>query len=216
MENRPSVSIIDYGMCNMHSVIHAFEAIGAQIAIANKPEDILTADHVVLPGVGAFEDGMKGLAELGFIEPLKQFAATGKPLLGICLGMQMLMDTSEEFGEHRGLGLIEGTVTAIPDTGNNGERHKIPHIGWNELVKPNLKQWDGTIMNDTEEHSSVYFVHSFTCKPESSENRLADAYYNGRLISAAIKKQNIYGCQFHPEKSGKVGLEIISNFLRIR
>ena len=128
--------------------------------------------------------------------------------MGICLGMQMMLDDSEEFGHHNGLGLVPGGVAIIPDTGIDGVKHKIPHIGWNELVLPEDRpSWKGTVLEAIEQDSAVYFVHSYTAVPAKQENRLADCYYNGRQISAAIQKGYLYGFQFHPEKKRRGGPE---------
>jgi imidazole glycerol-phosphate synthase subunit HisH len=163
--------------------------------------------------VGAFADGMAGLRERGLIEPVRQFAASRRPLLGICLGMQMLLSSSEEFGQHEGLGLIAGRVLAIPSTGIDGAPHKIPHIGWAGLEASQGAAWDGSILRDVRPGSTVYMVHSYTAVPDDLTHRLADCRYDGRLISAAIRAGEVYGCQFHPEKSGPVGLRILATFL---
>jgi glutamine amidotransferase len=210
-----SVAVVDYGIGNLLSVSRALEQCGAQVLLTDDPAQIAQAQRLVLPGVGAFKDGMDGLRTRGLIDILRQFAATGRPLLGICLGMQMLLDYSEEFGTHEGLGLISGRVTAIPATSAAGVRHKIPHIGWNELQAPDANKWSGTILDDIAPGSSVYFVHSFTAFPDDSACRLADCSYDGRLISAVIRKRNTYGCQFHPEKSGEIGLNILRRFLAL-
>ncbi|HAU2056463.1 TPA: imidazole glycerol phosphate synthase subunit HisH, partial [Legionella pneumophila] len=166
--------------------------------------------------VGAFEDGMKGLTTLNFIEPIKQFARSGKPFLGICLGMQMMLSRSTEFGQHEGLDLIAGEVVSVPSHGVDGQLHKIPHIGWNELVSTSEgEDWCHTILKNIPLNSSVYFVHSFMAMPSNPKKRLADTLYDGQAISAVIKDENMYGCQFHPEKSGEVGLSIIQQFLQI-
>ncbi|CAH1215766.1 Imidazole glycerol phosphate synthase subunit HisH [Paenibacillus allorhizoplanae] len=208
------VTIIDYGVGNIYSVTNAFEACGAQVTLTDDPEIILNSERVVLPGVGAFQDGMKGLQDRGLVEPIVNYANSNRPFIGICLGMQMLMDTSEEFGLHQGLGIIKGRVVAIPGTDLNKQRHKIPHIGWNELQRLSTS-WDRTILEAIAIESSAYFVHSYTVIPDNLENRLADSYYNGRQISAVIKSGSVYGCQFHPEKSGEIGLRILSNFLKL-
>ncbi|RUR20256.1 imidazole glycerol phosphate synthase subunit HisH [Legionella sp. km535] len=211
-----SVSIIDYGVGNLLSVARAFQYFDATVNIVSTPEDILKAERLVLPGVGAFADGMKGLTELNFVDPVKEFAASGKPFLGICLGMQMMLSRSCEFGTHQGLDLISGDVVSIPLEGVDGVPHKIPHIGWNELISlPQSENWSDTILKNIPDKSSVYFVHSFMAVPETPKNRLADVLYNGQAISAVIKNDNVYGCQFHPEKSGEVGLKIIQQFLQI-
>ena len=209
------VSVIDYGIGNILSVTRAFEHCGAEVRLVHTAEEILDSSFLVLPGVGAFADGMKGLRDRGFIEAIQQYAKIGKPFLGICLGMQMLFDESEEFGHHEGLGLIPGKVAAIPRTDKNGKPHKVPHIGWNGLIPGKKKSWDHTILEGIKEGECVYFVHSFTAQPLSEQHRLADAYYNGRQISAVASSGNIYGCQFHPEKSGTSGLRMIQNFLNL-
>jgi glutamine amidotransferase len=211
----PEVTVIDSGMGNIYSVTRAFEACGATVKLTDSPEDIVSAQLLVLPGVGAFKDGMEELRLRGLTGPIGEYARTGRPLLGICLGMQMLMERSEEFGDHEGLGLIQGNVVAIPNTTEDGERHKIPHIGWNELKKTSALSWDGSILDGINEDNTAYFVHSFTCVPLDESHRLADSHYNGRRISAAIQFGNVYGCQFHPEKSAQTGLKIISNFLSL-
>ncbi|HAT1901170.1 TPA: imidazole glycerol phosphate synthase subunit HisH [Legionella pneumophila] len=211
-----SVSIVDYGIGNLLSVARAFDYFDAPVSFVNTPEEIMRADRLVLPGVGAFQDGMKGLTDLDFIEPIKQFARSGKPFLGICLGMQMMLTKSMEFGEHDGLDLIAGEVVNIPLHGADGQRHKIPHIGWNKLIPTaSCEDWSGTILKNVPVNSSVYFVHSYMVVPSDPSKRLADTVYDGQAISAVIKNENVYGCQFHPEKSGEVGLEIIKQFLQI-
>jgi imidazole glycerol-phosphate synthase subunit HisH len=169
-----------------------------------------------LPGVGAFADGMSGLIERGLDQVLMEFADTCKPLLGICLGMQMLASISEEFGEHKGLGVIPGRVLPIPKTTTDGLPHKIPHIGWAQLFPPNDRTgWQGSILEGLNLADAVYLVHSFAVHPDDDSHRLADCDYNGRIISAAIRRGNVYGTQFHPEKSGLVGLKIIRNFMAL-
>lgn len=209
------VTIIDYGAGNISSVCRAFEHCGAETILTDSIEEIAKAERIVLPGVGSFADGMAGLRSRNLIEPIKQFASTGRPVFGICLGMQMLLDSSEEFGLHDGLGLISGKVVAIPRIGTNGKPNKIPHIGWNELLASGKSSWENSIFRNVAPGYSVYFVHSFEVVPHRQENRLADCNYNGRTICAAIRSGSIFGCQFHPEKSGKVGLEIIKNFLTL-
>ncbi|MFT8348039.1 imidazole glycerol phosphate synthase subunit HisH [Clostridium saccharoperbutylacetonicum] len=212
------VSIIDYGVGNILSVKRAFEFCGAQVELVNTPEKIIKSDILVLPGVGAFKNAMDELIKRNLKDSIIEFSTTNKPMLGICLGMQLLLEKSEEFGNTEGLGIIKGEVVKIEDTTINGNYQKIPHVGWNELEIPDDMDnnlWNNTIFNGIDERKSVYFVHSFTAKPTNSGNRLADSYYGGRTISAAIKKGNVYGCQFHPEKSGEIGLQIIRNILEI-
>jgi imidazole glycerol-phosphate synthase subunit HisH len=210
------VVIVDYGIGNLFSVARAFESQGATVRLTTDGSGIEEAERVVLPGVGAFEDGMKGLTQRGQAEPIKRFIASGRPFLGICVGMQLLLDVGEEFGEHAGLGVIPGRVKAIPATGSDGKPHRIPHIGWNDLVAPpQCPGWEGGLLAGLPAQPSVYFVHSFAPVPAEEKHRLADCYYDGRQISAVIRSGNAYGCQFHPEKSGPVGLRIVENFLRL-
>jgi glutamine amidotransferase len=211
----PRVTVIDYGIGNLLSVARAFEHCGADVVLTDDEMLIAKADYLVLPGVGSFADGMAGLRELKLIDSIKEYVAKDRPFLGICLGMQMMLDESEEFGANEGLGLIHGKVVSIPAAGENGTSHKIPHIGWNELAVPKGRSWAGTILAGLPEDTATYFVHSFTAVPDNNEHRLADAFYNGRLISAAINYDNIFGTQFHPEKSGEAGLKIVANFLKL-
>ena len=212
---RRSVVVIDYGMGNLFSVARALEWCGAEISFADSAAAIDSAEYLVLPGVGAFPDGMAGLDQRGLIEPIKNYVHRGRPMLGICLGMQLLMDYSEEYGHHDGLALIPGKVVPIPGVDLEGCRQKIPHIGWNKLFPSNGCLWDKTILETLKRGASVYFVHSYTVVPSSPKVRLADTFYGGHNISAVISSRNIIGCQFHPEKSGEIGLQIIKNFFRL-
>jgi glutamine amidotransferase len=208
------VTVIDYGIGNLYSVGRALEHCGAEVAFSDDPAAILATERLVLPGVGAFADGMRGLQERGLVEPIRRYAASGRPLLGICLGMQMLASVSEEFGEHAGLGLIPGRVQPVPALSTDGLPHKIPHIGWSALRPPAGTSWQGSILEETPPGSAVYLVHSYAVVPEDPSHRLADCVYGGHRIAAAIRHGAISGCQFHPEKSGEVGLSILARFLR--
>lgn len=213
-----TVTVIDYGMGNLLSVTRAFEHCGAKTELTEDPDRVARADYLVLPGVGAFADGMAGLRSRGLIEAMHKHSETGRPSLSICLGMQMLLARSSEFGSHEGLGLIDGEVLEIPGTASDGAPHKVPNIGWTAIRPPPAAPdgwWRGTILEGLEAGVSTYFVHSFTAAPADPAARLADADYNGRLISAAVRRGNVFGTQFHPEKSGPVGLKIIENFLRL-
>ena len=207
------VTVIDYGIGNLFSVGRALEHCGAEVKFTSDPALIESAPRLVLPGVGAFADGMKGLRDRGLVEPIRRYAASGRPLLGICLGMQMLAQVSEEFGEHEGLGLIQGRVVAVPDRTISGASHKIPHIGWNGLLVPAAVSWNETLLSDTPEGTAVYLVHSYVVTPEDPAQRLADCLYGGHRICAAIRRGSIVGCQFHPEKSGEAGLRILRRFI---
>lgn len=209
------VTVVDYGVGNIQSVRRALECCNASVLVSSRPEDIVKADRIVLPGVGAFADGMQGLASRGLVEAVKEFALSGGNLLGICLGMQMLSTFSEEFGEHAGLGLIPGRVTAVPAKTVDGKLHKVPHIGWNELNASEETRWKGTPLENTAMGTSVYLVHSFHMVPDDPQRVLAACTYGGHHITAAVEFRNIFGMQFHPEKSGKEGLRILSTFLHL-
>ncbi len=210
------VVVVDYGVGNLLSVCRALEACGAAVELTPDTGRIAQADRLVLPGVGAFGDCMNELDRRALTKPIMDFISSGRPLLGICVGMQMMLEIGEEFGEHKGLGLISGRVRAIPATAVDGSRHKIPHIGWNALIKLAGIHWRNTILDGVEPGASCYFVHSFTAEPEDDRYRLADCDYNGRRISAALQVGNVFGTQFHPEKSGVTGLRILQNFLSLQ
>lgn len=207
------VTIVDYGSGNLLSVCRGLEHSGAEVELTGDGARIANAERLVLPGVGAFGKAAQKLSDEGLIEPIFEFSRTERPFLGICVGMQLMLDHSEEFGSHDGFGLIPGRVVAIPDTDAKGVLHPVPHIGWN-AIKPNGHGWSGTPLQDVEEGDSVYFVHSFMAEPKAPEHMLAVCDYNGRTITGAIVKDNMIGFQFHPEKSGPVGLAILHNFLR--
>ena len=208
------VTVIDYGLSNLLSVQHAFAHFGAEVQVTSSPADVLAADALVLPGVGAFQDGMQGLEQLGLIEPIKQKTAQGTLLLGICLGMQMLFDESEEFGLHKGLGLIPGRVEKIPALDTDGDPQRVPHISWNGLWPAGgCTDFAGTALASVTPGQECYFVHSYEAKPTNEADRLADTRYGGRAVCAAAAHGSVLGCQFHPEKSGPVGLGILEGFL---
>ncbi len=208
------VAVIDYGASNLLSITRALEYCGCSVIVADCEKKIRLAEKVVLPGVGSFAMGMSKLNKGGFSLEIENHVKKGKPLLGICLGMQMLMGESSENGITEGLGLIPGIVKKIP-TDKFGERKiKVPHIGWNEL-KYNTPLPDKSLLTAIPENSPVYFVHSFMAKTERPETVVAYCNYGGVEVSAAIQDNNIYGCQFHPEKSGEVGLDILRAFIRL-
>ena len=209
------VTVIDYGLSNLLSVQHAFAHFGAEVQVTSSPADVLAADALVLPGVGAFQDGMQGLEQLGLIEPIKQKTAQGTLLLGICLGMQMLFDESEEFGLHKGLGLIPGRVVRIPDVDADGSPQRVPHISWEPLYPGGGRaDFAGTALAQLCAGEECYFIHSYEAKPLQDADCLAYTTYGGRQICAAATHGSVLGCQFHPEKSGEVGLKIIEEFLK--
>lgn len=210
-----NVTVIDYGVGNLLSVKRALEYCEADVKFAQSPPEIERAERLILPGVGAFADGIRGLAERGLIDAIKKYVDTGRPLLGICLGMQMMMDFSEEHGLTEGLGLCRGKVKKIPELDTNGSIHKVPNIGWYRLESPRRETWTGTILRNVMPGEALYFVHSYMAAPDDNHNRLADYKYGGQNITAVIAKNNVYGCQFHPEKSGAVGLKILKDFLTL-
>jgi glutamine amidotransferase len=213
---KSQVVIIDFGVGNLLSVQRAVEHLGAEGVCTSNAELIRNAERVILPGVGAFANAMHSLESLGLIGVVREVTARGTPLLGICLGMQLLLDESEEFGLTKGLGLIPGRVTAIPDRSLDGQVLKIPHIGWNELVLSEGCRWKDTLLEDSNPGDAMYFVHSFMAVPDSPSMLLANCAYGGHLIPAVIRSENVMGCQFHPEKSGKLGLLILNRFVNLR
>ena len=195
--------IVDYGVGNLFSLSCSFGALGEETVVASDPAVIEGADRIVLPGVGAFSDAMEKLKASGVVPALRRAAEKGTPLLGICLGMQLLFDKSYEYGEHEGLGLIAGEVRPIPAEGGL----KIPHMGWNALSFGEKKH---PLFRYIEEGDYVYFVHSFAAV-SCEESVIATTEYGGR-VTAAAARGNVLGCQFHPEKSGEVGLRILKAF----
>jgi len=207
------VTVIDYGIGNLYSVSRALERCGGEVTVTADSVQIEAASRLVLPGVGAFADGMRGLRECGLVEPIKRYAASGRPLLGICLGMQMLAGVSEEFGRHEGLDLIPGRVVPVPQTTTDGQAQKIPHIGWNDLVAPRGADWSDSLLRGTPQGTAVYLVHSYFVIPDDPRHSLAHCIYGGHRIAAAIRRGRVVGCQFHPEKSGEAGLAMLAQFL---
>jgi imidazole glycerol-phosphate synthase subunit HisH len=208
------VAVVDYGVGNLLSVRRALEHCGATVVVTDDHEVLRRAPRVILPGVGAYANAMSELRVRGLDEVVQDIARGGAPLLGICLGMQMLLDESEEFGTTAGLGLIPGKVVPVPATTTSGDSQKIPHIGWNALVAaPGGASWAATLLGRTKPGEAVYFVHSFMAQPADPTHRIADCFYGGVAISAVIGHRNVFGCQFHPEKSGAVGLNMLRAFL---
>ena len=202
------VAIIDYGVGNLFSLKCSFESIGVDICVTSDPEVIAKADRIILPGVGAFEDAAKKLRDSGLDKVIKKECAEGKPLLGICLGMQLLFERSFEYGEHEGLGLIKGSIRPISDVIDT--TLKVPHIGWNALHFGNEKDELFKYLN---EGDFVYFVHSYY-GADCDESVIATTEYSAEL-TAAVRNKNVCGVQFHPEKSERVGLSILKAFCEI-
>lgn len=200
------VAIVNYGMGNLASVRRAFEDIGADVYIANHPDDLDKADRVVLPGVGAFAEGMRGMREGGWVDVLQDVVIRQRrPMMGICLGMQMLASVGHEGGLTGGLGFIPGEIKRLDMLGC---KLRIPHVGWNEVeYKAN-----DALFREIPDLSDFYFVHSFAFEPENDKHLMATARY-GCMFAAVVKKDNVYGCQFHPEKSSKAGRQLLKNFM---
>lgn len=199
------IAIIDYGAGNLHSVKNALDFLGAESKITGSASEILSADKVILPGVGAFGSAMNALTASGLKEVIFEVADKGTPLLGICLGLQLMFEKSEEAPDVKGLGLFKGTIVKIPDRGL-----KIPHMGWNdiEVVK------DSRILHNIGENPFVYFVHSYYLN--ASDESVASAYTNyGERLGIAVEKDNVFATQFHPEKSGETGMKILKNFINL-
>lgn len=204
------IAIIDYGMGNLRSVHKAFEAVGHEAVVTRDPRVIGSASHVVLPGVGAFGDCMANLDRYGLIDPIRKSIESGKPFLGICLGLQLLFTESEEFGIHKGLGVITGKVRrfTFEASGRNGQATlKVPHMGWNEIEI--LRS--APIFEGVKTGTYGYFVHSYYVEPVDQGVVASVTDYGGRFVSS-VWRDNIVACQFHPEKSQAVGLQLVNNF----
>lgn len=200
------VAIVDYGAGNIKSVENAVRYLGHEAVLTRDPAVILSADHVILPGVGAFGDAMTRLSRYGLNEVLRKAAASGTPFLGICLGLQLLFESSEESPGAEGLGILKGHILRIPD----GEGRKVPQIGWNDLTYPN----PGRLFAGLPEGSYVYFVHSYYLRAADPSIVTACTQYGVR-IDASVESGNVFACQFHPEKSEAAGMKILQNFLMI-
>jgi imidazole glycerol-phosphate synthase subunit HisH len=201
-----SVLVIDYGMSNLGSIRRALEECGADVVVSDDPRDLKDASHVILPGVGAFGDGMKNLQEQGWVGALrKTIIKEGIPLLGICLGMQLLADKGLEGGEHAGLGFIPGEVLRFIST---DPAERIPHVGWNEIYKVNEGRLFGSILDGTD----FYFVHSYHFRAAQPQHVMATTPFCGSFHSA-VCRENVFGVQFHPEKSGPMGFQLLKNYL---
>ena len=213
MSNR--VTIIDYGMCNMLNVSRAFEAVGAEVTVTESAAEALAAERLVVPGVGAFGECVSALQRRGFDDAIRAIIGKERPILGICVGMQMLFEGSEEFGASEGLGILPGRVHLIPSQTIDGKPQRVPHVGWAEVVAPPQRGgWHDTILSPVEgKRPAFYFVHSFAAEPADPRDALAECDYGGYRISAAVKRGNLTATQFHPERSGKLGLTLLEHFM---
>lgn len=210
-----AVLVIDYGIVNLKNIVRGLEYVGFSPKISSDPDLVCRAPRVVLPGVGSFPAGIKELRTRGLDEALENIATKGRPILGICLGMQMLMESSEEYGRHSGLGIIPGDVVPIPPSDNSNlvKERKIPHVGWNSLHYPQFRDsWNSSCLKNTTESEYFYFVHSYMVQATNRADVLAHCIYGGLTLVAAIRRDNITGLQFHPERSGPAGLKILKQF----
>ena len=201
------ISILDLGLSNLGSLVEAFSKIRVQSSIVSNPRDLINAKAIILPGVGAFADGMKSLEKKGFIQPLIEKVSNGIPILGICLGMQLLAESSEEFGINKGLGLIEGKVVKLPKV----DYLPLPNMGWCDLYNNN----NSKITNNISDGDSFYFVHSYHLICSQSSTQTSFINYGTHKVTAIVENKNIFGAQFHPEKSHDKGLNLLSNFVNI-
>ena len=205
MPEAARVAIVDYGMGNLFSVQQACAQAGLRAAVCGDPAGLLEADAVILPGVGAFGDAMAELVRRDLVGPLREAVASGKPVLGICLGMQLLMAESHEFGRHNGLNLIEGDVVRL--TGS-----KVPQVGWNRIRRADQASWDGTLLAGVPDGALLYFVHSFYVRPVEAGLALSTTRYGPVEFCSSLRRDNVFACQFHPERSGPAGLALYRNF----
>lgn len=210
------VAIVDYGMGNLFSVKHACKRVGLMAFVTSTPTEIESADAVIVPGVGAFGDAMDALRAKGLVEVLKETASSGKPMLGICLGMQLLMEVSYEFGRHEGLGIVRGSVERLGHPRGPRGPLKVPQVGWNQIHPPpgTTSPWVGTLLDGVGEGAYMYFVHSFYVRPEDPGVIASVTRYGDFEFCSTLVMGNIFACQYHPERSGPVGLRLYENLAR--
>lgn len=208
------IVIVDYNLGNLFSVKHACDYFGANTLISSEKRDIRDADGIILPGVGAFGEAMYNLEKLDLVFPIKDFIMSQKPFLGVCLGMQLLFNESEEFGHHKGLGIIEGVIKKFPRWTHSRTELKIPQISWNQIFKSKTgSDWETSPLRNLKDGEYMYFVHSYYALPTNSENTLSLTKYEDFEYCSSVKKNNVYATQFHPEKSGQKGIEIYKEWI---
>ena len=207
-----TICIVDYGVGNIHSAMKGIRRYTEHVVLSEDAETIRAASALVLPGQGAFAAGMKGLRIRGLLDVVKQAAASGTPILGICLGAQLLLEKGYEFGEWDGLGIIRGDVALFPKLQDGV---KIPHMGWNSIEEPTPGKWKGTALEGVPAGAEMYFIHSYILRPKNETDILATTEYGGHRFASVIGQGNVIGCQFHPEKSATHGLKIVENFVRM-
>lgn len=205
------ITILDYNMGNLFSVKNAFLSFGVDTDISSDKEDIMKSDALIIPGVGAFGEAIDNLKRMNLISPILDYYNSGRPLMGICLGLQLLFEGSNEFGYNKGLGIIKGTVSKFNRI--EGSRLKIPHMGWNKIHKDRTDEnWRESPLNHIQDEGFMYFVHSYFVKPDDEAIVLSTTEYSGTTFCSSIMRDNVFACQFHPEKSGPVGINIFKNW----
>ena len=210
---KPRVQIIDYRLGNLFSIQQACQHVGLDAFVSASTDELSTVDGIILPGVGAYGNAMQSLRELNLIQPLKSAAADGRPLMGICLGMQLLFETSEEFGIHEGLGLISGRIQRIPDQKRDGRRLRVPNVGWNRVSFADRSDC-GSILDGVADGEFMYFVHTYCAQDVPEADQLTTTQYGEFRYCSAVLRENILGCQFHPEKSAQAGLRLYENWAK--
>lgn len=212
--NSPTCVVIDYGIGNTFSVTRALQACGVEVTLTGDLAAIRSAERLILPGVGAFGRAAERLRDLGLDEEILRFVETGRPFLGICVGMQLLLTEGTEFGSHRGLDLFKGSVDKVDVLDSDGRPARIPLIGWYNLDAPkhNAERWQGTILEDNPAGAAFYFVHSFAARPTEADATLAVVRHGEQEVVAAVHRDNVLGVQFHPERSGPHGLALLKRF----
>ena len=214
MTGQPTLAIVDYGMGNLFSVVQAFAAVGQAAAITSDPGDLATADGIVIPGVGAFGVAMSVLERTGMAPIIRERAAQGAPIVGICLGMQLMMSSSTEFGSHAGLGIVDGDTVALKASPAISADARIPHVGWSSVQPAYDRGWADTPLGGLSSGGEMYFVHSYVVRPASADVVLSLSSYRGVTFCSSLVRGNVFGCQFHPERSGPEGLEIYRRISR--
>jgi glutamine amidotransferase len=208
----PRVAIVDFGLGNLYSVHHACRKVGLEAVITSSRQAILEADAVILPGVGAYRDAMENLRRLDLVSVLHDIAASDKPLLGVCLGMQLLMSESYEFGHFEGLGIIKGSVVHFGQPQEDGRGLKVPQIGWNRIHESGQgMDWNMSLLAGVPDEAYMYFVHSYVVQPSDQQWTLSTTRYGNVEFCSSLQKGNVFACQFHPERSGQRGLAIYQN-----
>jgi glutamine amidotransferase len=206
------VAIVDYGLGNLFSIKQACHQAGLSSFITPDVDIISTADAVILPGVGAFGDAMNSLKANNLVDSIHNFVQTGKPFMGICLGMQLLFSQSEEFGQHKGLGIIKGRIVRFPETNQEGKSIRVPQIQWNQITCPENQSWQNSVLKDIPKGAYMHFVHSYYAVPDNVNDILSLSEYEGIMYASAVMKDNITGIQYHPEKSAGQGIKIYQNW----